>query len=273
MTAFTAQLRGSPRLYRFLDRLRWQFGHESPARLTVGGKTVTLACNRYSHIEREVKSGHFERTRLEWVAERLPRFDLFVDLGANVGLYSLVAARHGLRALAFEPEERNFARLNENVARNGLADRVRTEAVAVGRESGEAILHRSLTDNRGTVTLGSTGEAGCDEVPTRIATLDSYGLGATDGRVMFKCDIEGAELDMLAGAEQTLARLTDALWLIEVHRCYGVEPAAVEAVLRAAGYERYRWADEEGTAWSDDAPPPTGNVLLVAARGECAALV
>ena len=67
--------------------------------------------------------------RYEWweltmmmMACRRYRPDVFIDVGANIGLYTCVLGRaHAARKLlAFEPDGRNFARLSENIARNGL---------------------------------------------------------------------------------------------------------------------------------------------------------
>ena len=60
--------------------------------------------------------------------------DVFIDVGANIGLYSCVLGRAGAarKLLAFEPDGKNFARLSENLVRNGLSGVTTARPVAVG---------------------------------------------------------------------------------------------------------------------------------------------
>jgi len=82
-----------------------------------------------------------EPVTLEWIAG-FRREDVLVDVGANVGMYTVWAARtRGVRVSAFEPESQNFALLNRNIAMNALGDRVRAYCVALSDHSGLGELH------------------------------------------------------------------------------------------------------------------------------------
>ena len=72
---------------------------------------------------------------VSWI-EEMSEGEVLLDVGANVGLYSLCAARfRGARVFAFEPESQNFALLNANIHRNGLQDAVLAYSVALSDET------------------------------------------------------------------------------------------------------------------------------------------
>jgi FkbM family methyltransferase len=72
-----------------------------------------------------------EPETLEWLT-RLTRGDVFYDVGANVGMYSIVAAKvHGARVYSFEPEGQNFATLNKNIVSNRCGDAITAYCIAI----------------------------------------------------------------------------------------------------------------------------------------------
>lgn len=120
--------------------------------------------------------------------------DLFVDVGANVGSYTILAAGvSGCDVLAFEPGEA-AAWLARNVELNGLSARVELRGEAVGAVEGSArftVGRDSLNrlDPAGTETVPvTTVDAACSRVPAAM-----------------KIDVEGAEADVLRGSVRTLS--------------------------------------------------------------------
>lgn len=71
-----------------------------------------------------------EPETIEWI-DTFNLDEVLFDIGANVGLYSIYAAKKGIRVVAFEPESQNFALLNKNVYINKCADRVSCFNVAL----------------------------------------------------------------------------------------------------------------------------------------------
>ncbi|MGB8167990.1 MAG: FkbM family methyltransferase [Chthoniobacteraceae bacterium] len=136
--------------------------------------------------------------------------DTFLDIGANVGLYTLAAARRVGRlgsVHAFEPCSQTFERLAENVQLNGLRN-VSCHKVALSFENAKAELTLATGgfdawNSLGKPYMGESG--GCETVTT--VTLDSFSrehrLGGRNCTV--KIDVEGWENQVLAGAEQFLA--------------------------------------------------------------------
>ncbi|WP_339929962.1 FkbM family methyltransferase [uncultured Brevundimonas sp.] len=146
------------------------------------------------------------------VAHALRPGDLFLDVGANIGLYTLLAAGvAGAQVIAFEPMPVTAQLLQRNVAHNGISALVTVKAEAVGRENG-------------VIGLTSTG----DDVTSRIATAHEGAdqqapmttLDASVGEqipTFLKIDVEGFEGAVLEGASKTLANPSLLFALIEIN--------------------------------------------------------
>jgi FkbM family methyltransferase len=145
---------------------------------------------------------------------------VFVDVGANVGLYSLFAGKKvGPQGtvLAVEASSREYQQLQRNVQLNALTN-IRVVNVAVTDSAGEAELMVAPAEHGGHNTLGGFAYGTPVERKERVRTarLDDIireeGLARVD---VIKMDIEGAEFTALRGAEQTL-RQFHPLLLLEV---------------------------------------------------------
>lgn len=154
---------------------------------------------------------------------------VFVDVGANKGDFSLLAARlvgSAGRVLAVEPEPQNRRWLDRTIELNGVGDVVSVAEVALDAEDGSATLHLGEMSGWHSLTPGaSTG--GAVTVATRRldSLLTDHGLDRVD---VVKIDVEGAELRVLAGASGLLARAVPPVLLLDVHPHRGVDPLEVE---------------------------------------------
>src|SRR5207248_1639628 len=80
---------------------------------------------------------------VEWIESSIRPGDVFYDIGANVGAYSLIAAKataNGARVFAFEPSARSFHDLSSNVLLNGCAESVVALPLALGSDNGPLFL-------------------------------------------------------------------------------------------------------------------------------------
>jgi FkbM family methyltransferase len=165
--------------------------------------------------------------------------DVLFDIGANVGMVALHAAKI-CRTVAFEPDPSFQRRLEVNKALN--PDRAfALEPIAVSDTDGNVVLY---TDGAGgnSPSLVQQGEAGRDSMSVPTRSLDSL---LTEGRLphptVIKLDIEGAEVLALRGAKQLLTgpQRPRALF-IEVHDTYlpgfGSSAEEVHAMLHEFGY-------------------------------------
>ncbi|NDW04373.1 FkbM family methyltransferase [Jiella pacifica] len=162
--------------------------------------------------------------------------DTFIDVGANIGTYSLFLSRlAGVGAIhAFEPNGKSFEELGRNIVLNGLAQKVHTHRLAASSTSGQAVF-QVVGDYSGANGIKSTSihAAGIAESVVECVTLDSM-LDAFGERIGLKIDVEGHELEVLRGARQVLTT-RKALLQIENYQSDGDD---VAGFLGDAGYER-----------------------------------
>lgn len=147
---------------------------------------------------------------------------LMIDVGANTGFYSLLAAACGARHVhAFEPVTEIVEVLKANVSTSELSDRITLHQVALGAQAGEGLLFMPTTEHGLVETSASlnpkfrTQHSGQRPVPVR--RLDDLMPGLTQGMspgqapVLIKIDVETAESEVLTGAIQLLHHWRPAL--------------------------------------------------------------
>jgi FkbM family methyltransferase len=137
-----------------------------------------------------------------------------LDVGANIGLYTLLAAKRGARVYAVEADPLNAAVLRHHVEINGFREQVTVFEMAATDGQRTVPLFRNPL-NLGESNICSRGEP-CGTVPGRM--LDSLDLRPID---VCKMDIEGAELMALTGMQATLARSPDLTLLVEYAEQHG----------------------------------------------------
>ncbi len=194
--------------------------------------------------------------------------DPFIDVGANIGYYSLLASLVNEQApvLALEPHPIASRRLQENASINSFGN-IRVRAVAVGRISGTANLTSDLVEqNR--ISVGNENAVATVAVPvvTLDATLPQEGIDPADVRLV-KIDTEGFEVNVLAGAHDLLEARPGPVWLVELAGLgnrYGQDDLAVRKIFGERGYKAFRYrADENRLVNSDENNAESGNVIFL----------
>jgi FkbM family methyltransferase len=172
--------------------------------------------------------------------------DLFVDVGAHLGMYALWALEHGAEVIAVEPNPVVAGFLSENLELNGYTAEVQT--CAVGNEIGTMYLSGPSQDQLA-IRPEPPGR------PVEVTTLDVM-LRDRGPIAGLKIDIEGAERLALDGASELLESNQPALIQIEWNSCseqlLGESRQPIADRLRAAGYWLAR-PDDSGRLVRDDA--------------------
>jgi FkbM family methyltransferase len=162
--------------------------------------------------------GEAENAVQKILAERLHPGMVFYDLGANIGLFTLLAARlvgEEGKVFSFEPDPAVAARIRRNVERNQFSNVTIVEA-GVWSSSGKVnfIPADSSSPDRG-VGRFVTEESVASGTPTPCVALDDFTQCAPLPNAI-KCDVEGAEIEVFRGAERLLR--TYHPWIVcEMH--------------------------------------------------------
>jgi len=193
-------------LYRFLARLRMLVVRDRVYESPEGDR---YWINRYSYVERCISEGGFEKRRVAFLRSQLEPKDVFIDIGANIGLFTIIAGRRGSRIEAFEPDSLNRARLLRNLQLNRFSDeQIKVHDCALGSETGEVTLRRPLSDNYGR---------------SSIVTIDSPdGVRVPLRRFDEVVSLSPDQRQVLDGARESLQKMkAGSLWIVEVHESEG----------------------------------------------------
>jgi FkbM family methyltransferase len=185
-----------------------------------------------------------EPETIEWI-ERFDDGDVFWDIGANVGVYTLYAAVAGRAplVLAFEPGAFNHAALNRNIELNGLGSRVRAHCVAVSERTMLDVLHMKSTDwgrsqssfGEAVDYLGERFEASFMQGAVGISMDDLVRVLGAAFPNRIKIDVDGIEDRIVRGGRCVLADERVKSVSIELDEGRRAYTAGVLAELERAG--------------------------------------
>ncbi len=170
--------------------------------------------------------------------------DIFWDIGANIGFYTLTASRlvgpEG-RVVSFEPAAHAWESLITNLSLNQSAN-VQPVQIALSDKSGQAVLHRKADFADGGASLMPRVDYHRDTEEVTTITLDQFlAQSGSPPPIFMKIDVEGLEGNVLSGGRKILQGEQPPLILVEMN-----DPDRIGAILSAAGYRgaylyRRRW--------------------------------
>jgi FkbM family methyltransferase len=213
-----------------------------------------------SGLAKRIYGECFESVEREFLNAFLRSGDVFVDVGANTGLFALIAAhRVGPtgRVYAFEPCLATYQRLVDNVQANGFAN-VRCHRLALSDRNGVARMNVSIEGFDGQNSLAPPTVGGTFSVETvTCTTWDSF-VEENDlaGRVaMMKIDVEGWESRVMHGARSVLSRADAPVLQVEffdrASRSAGSSCDEVYHLLEELGYQLYLYDAESNEIVSE----------------------
>lgn len=151
-----------------------------------------------------IKSGINEYSLIQWCEQFLTDDGVFVDIGAHIGTYSIILSKKCKQVYSFEAQKSTFDCLCVGVSLNNCFN-VDLNNVALSSEEGNGTLHH-LTLDGGSSTIRAeipslSNQSVIQEESVIMKRLDSFQLKDVD---FLKIDVEGAELDVIKGASETL---------------------------------------------------------------------
>lgn len=176
------------------------------ADLPKGGKVKFSYCETLGIST--ILYGLFEKNEIEYLCRNIKNGDVVIDIGANIGLYSVVfgcAAGLNGKVISVEPIPDNIKRIKENIQLNNLSN-VSINQVALGETEGDCILHlasdsayasvEEMVTAAGILKTHGTGKV----LNVKLSTLDSIWKNAGLPKIsVIKIDVEGSELSVLKG--------------------------------------------------------------------------
>jgi len=202
------------------------------------------------HIKKYYMRTYFEYDELAWVLQQ-ENIRVFFDIGANLGIYSLLVALRfpNCQVHAFEPCSMTFGYLLKNKTLNRVCN-IKENRVALADVSGQGSLLLNEGEEDGLNSLKSRSHRSANvigEESVSIITLDSYCEQQNVHQVdLIKLDVEGAELRVLEGAVILLSSKHPPLILFEYPgpraRDFGYKGEDIFAFLKRLGYEVYNFS-------------------------------
>jgi FkbM family methyltransferase len=202
------------------------------------GNTIIKIKKSYSTAELQYYCGLSEFNDMGFLLHFLQKGDLFVDIGANIGSYTLLASGHiGANSISFEPVPSTFEYLKENIQINkienladlrnlGLSD---TKGVLKFTSGLDAINHVVYPENQ-TENL----------IEVSVETLDNSLIGKNP--IMLKIDVEGFETMVIKGASETLKNQNLKAIIIELNGLaneFGFDELKIHERLLLEGFTPY----------------------------------
>jgi len=187
-----------------------------------------------------IYTGLHEFPEMGFVLHFLRDQDLFVDVGANVGSYTILACSAvGARGVAFEPIPGTYRRLVENMRLNGLDDKVLCVNQGVGAHPGELAF---TSDSDTTNHAIAAGERRDDSVTVQLNSLDNALHGMSPS--LIKIDVEGYESQVLEGAQQILQNQALNAVIVELNGSgsrYGYDDSKIVELMLNHDFRTYSY--------------------------------
>jgi len=228
-------------------------------------------------------TGKFEQKELEIFQALLKPNSIMFDVGANIGLYSIIGSKlvgaKG-KVYSFEPSKINFNRLQNNIEINKIKN-VNTDNIGIGDKVDETLIlsqnyetgdaEKYIINNDTHIKpVGKMQSGILSKEAVQLDTLDNFQLNNDIERVDFiKIDVEGYEYYVFRGAENILKNNHDIVILFEcaehLAKRAGSTQNEVFSFLNSLGLDIVYWNEKE-RKWSSNQEEAKGNGQLLAGR-------
>ncbi len=214
------------------------------ARLDYSKREILLNVSSKIELNTRTRSCAKEPDLVEWIESNFRAGEVFFDIGANVGAYSLVANKFldgDLNVFAFEPSFVTFGQLCRNVQLNGCSSSVTPLQIALAEKTGLEVLNYNNLDPGGALHAlgpcidykGDTFEPVYRQPVISFSIDDLLTILKLPPPNHIKIDVDGIELPILRGATKTLANRTLRSVMVELEKGSKDEAGTVELVTRA----------------------------------------
>ncbi len=206
----------------------------------IGGAKMSVRKND-TGVTGNIYVGIQDFYELSFALHFLKETDLFADIGANVGFYSIIISNtKNIKSFAFEPVPFTYKKLQNNIELNNLQGLVIAKNIAIGSSLGNVKMSANL-DTVNHVKLSN--EHNEEDIIVEVHTLDSilsdYGIPA-----LIKIDVEGFETEVIRGMKNILASTTLKAIIIELNGSggrYGFDEGFIHQILLDNSFKPYEY--------------------------------
>lgn len=250
-------------IFRFLG---WQFYKRLTQKKIIIPLTANIKLNCYPDsrsASHALYCGLYDYNEMNFLLRYIQSRDSFIDIGANIGIYTLLAAskiKHGY-IYSFEALPKNYERLLENINLNDLTT---VEAYKLAISNSQGLTWLNFSDGDCTPSITNQGNRKNVAVPTN--NLDNLATNIPFEQIMLgKMDIEGAEILALQGAASLLSAKQPPVWILEI---LNQENTEIINFLTSYGYQLYRYEADANILKEVDLSQSDGNNFLAIAKTE-----
>jgi len=199
-----------------------------------------LVRNGEAGLTGNIYTGLHEFPDMGFLLHVLRSNDLFIDVGANVGSYTILACSAiGASGYAFEPVPTTYKRLIENIRLNHLENTVKCLNIGIGREPGIIEFTSDMdTENHAL----ADGEKHANAIRVEVSSLDA--VLKDESPVLMKIDVEGYETPVLEGASETLKKQTLHSVIMELNgsgKRYNFDESRILEMMSDYGFRTYSY--------------------------------
>lgn len=187
--------------------------------------------------------GDHEKDELQMIRRFLKKDSIVLDIGANIGWYSLNLAKDVPEGciMAFEPIPKTYQYLKKNIAINGIKN-VELYNFGLSDKEGESVFYYDSTLSGAASLRDLHEDREKIKVKCRVKRIDDFINGISPKIDFIKCDVEGAEIFVIKGGLKTIKRHLPILFLEMLRKWsakFECHPNDVIKILSNIGYESY----------------------------------
>lgn len=229
-----------------------------------------MLLNPTEHIQQQLFwYGHYEKELGELLKKVVRPGDVFLDLGANIGYFSLLVAINSPSAniISFEPVKDLFQNMNDNISLNNIKN-ISTINAAAGEINEEKDLFISTPDNSGMSSFHQPENYSGKKESVKVVSIDEWFKTSALSKIdIIKLDIEGSELAALKGMKEVLQKQKPIL-IVEVNPetllMFNLKPSDLYDYLNQLNFEGFLVLENDSFArLSQCEINQTTNVLFI----------
>jgi FkbM family methyltransferase len=249
-------------LKRFIT---WQIGSRilaAPLIMNFVNDSKLIVKTGMTHATGNLYCGLYEFEDMAFVLHYLRSSDLFLDIGANIGSFSILASSAvGARSVSIEPIPATYNQLVNNVSLNQITELVRALNIGVGNKNGQ-LKFSSTQGATNHVLVNGSDAAGAVTVDVR--TLDS--ILQDESPDLLKIDVEGFETQVVEGAANILSEKTLRAVIMELNGSgskYDFDEDLLHQKMLSYGFQTYKYDPFERKLLKTNYRNYSGNTLYI----------